>query len=135
MRREIGGLLIWALFVLAAGNVIWISAVAAESCEEFVTAFRSVPIAPSLLPAIQDFQGPWPEGTYPLETGYGEGCDIGEMARIVAICPNAATYPLIAKAPVIASDPEGFTVVMIGREDHERLKNKDDMLLFYAQCQ
>ena len=56
------------------------------------------------------------------------------MAKIVAMCPDATTYPLIAEAAVIASDPEGFTVVMIGREDHERLKDKGDMLLFYAQC-
>ena len=135
MRREIGKLSIRTLIVLAVGNMAWTSGFAAESCEEFVTSFRSVPIAQSLLPAIKDFQGPWPAGTYPLETGYGEGCDIGKMAEIVAMCPDAATYPLIAKAPVIASDPEGFTVVMIGPEDHEQLKDKGDMILFYAQCQ
>lgn len=134
MTRPAGDLLLLRIFLILAAGAVTGTCLAAESCEKFIEVFHSVPLVESQIPAIHDFRGPWPKKTFPLETGYGEGCEIGKTAEIVAMCPDGKTYPLIPQAPVIASDPEGFTVVMIGREDHERLEDKNDMLLFYAQC-
>ena len=77
---------------------------------------------------------PLPPNLRRLEAGYDSACRVGSVADIQIGCPDGddlGLYTIVRNAPVIATDPEGFTVVIISAEDHRRLTDHD---LFWARC-
>jgi hypothetical protein len=105
-----------------------------RGCLSFAEEFQSVPVSIASLDTNYLNQ-PLPEHLRKLEAGYDAACRIGGVADIYIQCPkgdNPRPRTIIRSAPVIGTDPEGFTVVIVSLQDHEALRGQD---LFWARCE
>ncbi len=106
---------------------------AEDGCIDFAEIFQSVAVEKSFLEG--DFlNNPLPDNLRRLEAGYDPSCVVGGVGDVHIQCATAKTlqsHAIIRTAPVIGTDPEGFSVLVISREDHEKLKGQE---LFWAKC-
>lgn len=104
-----------------------------DACHSLAKSFQSVPIDLALLgPDYLD--NPLPDSVARLEAGYDPTCVVGETGAVLIQCATGddlQTFTLIHNAPVIWTDAEGFTVMIVSKADHERLQSHD---LFWADC-
>jgi hypothetical protein len=122
-----------ALLLLLAFSAYLHAAWAEDACLTFAKEFHSVAISTSSLD--RDYLNkPLPKNMRKLEAGFDAFCRVGGKADIIIQCPkenDPRPQRIIRNAPVIWTDPEGFTVVIISLEDHEKLKGQD---MFWASC-
>lgn len=105
----------------------------ADDCTRFAEGFDSQGVDVASLDANYLVQ-PLPESLRKLEAGHDPACVVGGVADVLVACPvgdDLGLVRIITDAPVIATDPEGFTVVIISRADHDKLAGQD---LFWARC-
>lgn len=77
---------------------------------------------------------PLPGTVRRLDAGFDSSCEIGGTANIQIQCFDddaPTTHVIIREAPVIGTDPEGFTAVIVSLADHEKLAGLD---LYWASC-
>ncbi len=104
-----------------------------DRCIRFAKLFKSVAVNLSSLDSDY-LTKPLPDTLRRLEAGYDSSCAIGGVADIYIQClvgDNSQPHNIIHSAPIIRTDPEGFTVVIISIEDYENLSEQD---LFWASC-
>ena len=127
MRRR-ASLLVSAAFACVAAPA-W----ASDGCTRFAREFDSQRVDIASLDANYLYQ-PLPESLRKLEAGHDPVCVVGGVADVLVACPvgdDLGLVRIIKDAPVIATDPEGFTVVIISRADNDKLVGQD---LFWARC-
>lgn len=109
---------------------------ASEDCQTFFDTFQSVNVNMEDL-GDEWTENPIPEGIHRLEVGNDSECKIGDMAEIYTFCPNeddSIRFSVIPAAPIIWSDSEGFTVVLVSDKDYKKLKPKLEEFFLYANC-
>jgi len=103
------------------------------SCLDFAQTFQSVSV--NTLSLEKDYHNkPLPDELRRLEAGYHPSCVVGGVSDIIIQCPtdkDIQSFVIIRNAPVIWTDPEGFTVVVVSDEDYEKLEGQN---LFWARC-
>jgi hypothetical protein len=109
------------------------SADAVDTCTEFARSFRSTPVDTAALDSDY-LMKPLRDSVKRPEAGFDPSRVSGGVADIYIQCAidNTVTpLVIIRSAPVIATDPEGFTVLIISNHDHQELKGQS---LFRATC-
>jgi hypothetical protein len=104
-----------------------------DPCLEFAERFGSVGVRLTDLDPDFPFM-PLPDSLRMLEAGFDPACRVGGVADIEIQCPvgdDPRARVIIRDAPVVWTDADGFTVVIISLRDHERLEGRD---LFWATC-
>lgn len=105
-----------------------------SSCVRFVESFQSVAV--DLQSLDPDYLNkPLPDTVRRLEAGHDPACVVGGVGDILVQCVNgniAESHAIIRRAPVIWTDAEGFTVLLISAEDEQQLEGRD---LFWANCE